>query len=572
LPGRIILCLLLAQCFAVPATAAPHWADHTVFGINKLEPHATAFHFEKLESALIGEPMRSAWFQSLDGQWKFQWVSKPADAPDGFEAPGYDDTGWAFIPVPANWEVEGYGKPIYLDERYPFDARWPAVPIDYNPVGLYRRTFDLNPAWEGRQVRLSFGAVRSAMYVWINGELAGYSQGAKTPAEFDVTRLLKPGQNSIALKVIRWSDASYLESQDMLRMSGIERSIHLEALPLVQVTDFFARAGLDNSFRTGKLDLDVDVANLNTTESVVGIKVSLIDPQGDSHEIYSSTQEVRIAAGDETRLNFKQDIKGIRTWTAETPDLYTLLIELSDGQGKTRSVVRDDIGFRHIEIKAGQLKVNGKAITIRGVNRHETHPETGHVVDPETMIQDIQLMKQNNINAVRSAHYPNDPLWYDLTDRYGLWVIDEANIESHPLAIDEETQLGNEMSWLPAHLERTRRMVERDKNHPSIIIWSLGNEAGEGAIFEKTYQWIKQRDPSRPVQYEPAGLATYTDIFAPMYPSIERLVSYAETQPERPLIMIEYAHAMGNSVGNREDATGHMVMIIIPDCPLTAIS
>ena len=279
---QILCCLILLPCFSASASdQIRHWTDHTVFGINKLEPHATAFHFDDREAALIGDQSRSPWFQSLDGDWKFQWVSKPADAPAGFESPEFDDSAWDVIPVPANWEVMGYGKPIYLDERYPFDAQWPDVPLDYNPVGSYRRTFDLNPAWKGRQVRLHFGAVRSAMYVWINGELAGYSQGAKTPAEFDITALLKAGRNSIALKIFRWSDASYLESQDMLRMSGIERSIHLEALPLVQVTDFFARASLGDSYRTGVLDLDVDIANLMPTGVDMTMAVTLIDPLAD---------------------------------------------------------------------------------------------------------------------------------------------------------------------------------------------------------------------------------------------------------------------------------------------------
>ncbi len=547
-------CLILLLCFDARAVdQTRHWADHTVFGINKLAPHATAFHFSNRESALSGDQKRSPWFQSLDGDWKFHWVSRPADAPKGFEAPGFDDSDWGVIPVPANWEVSGYGKPIYLDERYPYNAQWPDVPLDYNPVGSYRRTFELDPAWQGRQVRLFFGAVRSAMYVWINGQWAGYSQGAKTPAEFDITALLKPGRNSIALKIFRWSDASYLESQDMLRMSGIERSIHLEAQPLVQVTDFFARAGLNDNDRTAVLDLDVDITNLAAHETSLSVLVTLLDPLAESEPLFSAIKNLHISGQGRTKINFFKEIHDIRPWTAETPKLYTLLLELIDDKGDVQSVIRDDIGFRRVEIHEGLLKVNGQAITIRGVNRHETHPETGHVVSIETMVRDIELMKQNNINAVRSSHYPNDPRWYDLTDRYGLWVIDEANIESHPLAINAGTQLGNEMSWLPAHLDRSRRMLERDKNHPSIIFWSLGNEAGEGKIFESTYQMIKLRDPSRPVQYEPAGLAAYTDIYAPMYPSIERLVAYAKTEPERPLIMIEYAHAMGNSVGNLAD-------------------
>ncbi len=533
---------------------ANDWENHQVFGRYKLPPHATLFDYASREAALRDDFTRSPFFQSLDGTWKFHWSRKPADAPVGFEQPGYDDGGWDEIPVPANWEVEGYGHAIYLDERYPFDAEWPRVPRDYNPVGCYRRDFEIDPAWNGRRIRLHFGGVRSAMYVWINGESAGYSQGAKTPAEFDVTRLVRPGTNTIALKVFRWSDASYLESQDMLRMSGIERGVHLRAVPPVHVADFFARASLGDAFRDGLLSLDVDVANRSPEMARIHVRYTLLD--GSALETVAFSQDrLAIPAGGTARVAFTARLEGVRAWSAETPHLYPLLIEVRSASGEILSVVREDVGFRRLEVRGGQLLFNGRAITIRGVNRHETHPETGHVVDVATMLRDLRLMKRHNVNAVRSAHYPNDPRWYDLTDRYGLYVVDEANIESHPLAIHEETQLGNEMSWLPAHLDRTRRMVERDKNHPSIILWSLGNEAGEGKVFEATYAWIKGRDPSRPVQYEPAGREPYTDVFCPMYPPIERLVDYAteEPPPARPLIMIEYAHAMGNSVGNLAD-------------------
>ena len=529
------------------------WEDPLTFGINKLPAHATLFSFENRAAALNGSVERSAHYRSLDGLWDFHWAPKPSEAPVGFESPTFDSRSWDRTPVPSNWEVEGYGHAIYLDERYPFDSEWPKAPAAHNPVGSYRTSFELPYTWNGSQIVLRFGGVRSALTVWMNGEPVGFSQGAKTPAEFNVTRLVQPGTNLLAVRVHRWSDASYLESQDMLRMSGIERGVSIMAVPDQRVSDFFVQATLDDTYENGVLGLDLEVANDASEAQEVVVQFSLLDPSSNFEEVLTQHQDVSLEPTSKVGVRFEGELPDVGTWTAETPFLYRLLIEISDATGTQRSVVTDAIGFRRIEIQNGQLTVNGEPLTIRGVDRHETHPETGHVVDRATMIRDIQLMKQNNINAVRSAHYPNDPAWYDLTDEYGLWVVDEANIESHPLAISEATQLGNEMIWLPAVLDRTQSMVERDKNHPSIILWSLGNEAGEGRVFEHSYDWIKQRDPSRPVQYEPAGKERYTDIFCPMYPPIERLVNYAKTQPEKPLIMIEYAHAMGNSVGNLAD-------------------
>lgn len=541
-----------------PELPSDAWQNHQIFAIGKREPYATSFPYASRAAALRNEASRSPYFQSLDGVWDFLWVARPAEAPEGFEREDYDTRGWSTIPVPGNWEVHGFGNAIYLDERYPFEAQWPRVPQDDNPVGSYRRWFEIDPVklgstWQHRRIWLHFGAARSALTVYLNGRFIGFSQGAKTPAEFDITEHVRPGRNLLAVRIHRFSDASYVESQDMLRLTGIERSVQLIAAPAVHVADFFARASLDDTFSDGLLELEVDLRNASSTDTAVSVRYLLLDEAASFEPVLTGELSAQLEAAERQRLTFSGRVEAVRPWSAETPALYGLLIELVDANGAMISVVRDDIGFRRVEIRDGQLTVNGRAITLRGVNRHETHPETGHVVDLETMHRDLALMKRHNINAVRSAHYPNDPRWYDLTDRYGFYVIDEANIESHPLAIDEATQLGNEMSWLPAHLERTRRMVERDKNHPSIIIWSLGNEAGEGAIFEATYRWIKQRDPSRPVQYEPAGKRAYTDIFCPMYPPIERLVDYAQNEPERPLIMIEYAHAMGNSVGNLAD-------------------
>lgn len=507
------------------------WEDHKVFGANKLEPHAE----------LGRRTDRDRW-RSLDGNWRFHYAANPSGQVFGHERQAFDDSTWDTIPVPANWEVHGYGRAIYLDERYPFTTTWPDAPHDENPVGQYRRAFELPDEWAGQRVVLRFDGVRSALFVWVNGERVGFSQGAKTPAEFDVTNLVRPGENTIALTIYRWSDASYLESQDMLRMSGIERSVSVYATPRVRIEDLFFRGD-----QHGKMRLDVTVANGADRDTTHEVEWELADGE---LVIASGRESVSIDAGEESEHSFEHKLNNVLAWNAEQPHLYTLRVRLLEQNGARLDRATARVGFRTVEIVGNQLLVNGVPIRIRGVNRHETHPETGHVVSIDDMHRDIELMKQSNINAVRSSHYPNDPRWYELTDEYGLYVIDEANIESHPLAIRENTQLGNEMSWLPAHLDRTRRMVERDKNHPSIIIWSLGNEAGEGKVFRNTYRWIKDRDQTRPVQYEPAGKEDYTDIYCPMYPRVEWLEEFAKNEPDHPSIMIEYCHAMGNSVGN----------------------
>ncbi|WP_057832924.1 glycoside hydrolase family 2 TIM barrel-domain containing protein [Colwellia sp. TT2012] len=530
------------------------WQDHQVFAINKLAPHASFFPFSTVNAALDDNKEHSDNFILLNGLWQFDWQRSPKDKPQGFEQKVFDDANWSQIPVPGNWEVEGFGYPIYLDERFPFSTTWPDVPKDYNPIGSYRKPFTLPKSWQNKQVILHIGAAKSSLDVWLNGKKVGFSQGSKTPAEFDLTPYLDEGENVLALQIRRWTDASYLESQDMLRISGIERDVYLYAREQQHIVDFYAKPKLSKNFSQAEFSVTVDVNNLAKSNSgKLTVAYQLLDPSNHLKAVISAEKIININSEGKQQVSFSGSFAKPRLWNAETPNLYTLLITLTDENGRVLTAIKDDIGFRHIEIINSQLTVNGKAIYIRGVDRHETSPKHGHVVTKALMEQDIKLMKQFNINAVRSSHYPNDPYWYDLTDKYGLYVIDEANIESHPLAINEKTQLGNEMSWLPAHLDRTKRMFERDKNHPSIIIWSLGNEAGEGKVFAATYQWLKEHDDSRLVQYEPAGEEHYTDIFAPMYPSIERLEKYAKSKPHRPAIMIEYAHAMGNSVGNLQD-------------------
>ncbi len=546
-PANLAITLIVCLC-SLTSQAAVRWQDHSVFEVNKEAPHASFFAYGSMLKASADDYRDSKNFMDLNGIWQFHYAPNPASVPIDFANSSYDPTNWGSIQVPGNWETQGYGHAIYLDERYPFTTSWPDAPEDHNPTGSYRREFTLPEKWQGKQVFFHVGAARSSLTLLVNGREVGYSQGAKTPAEFNITQYLKPGKNRLSMKIIRWSDASYLESQDMLRMSGIERDVYLFATPQQRIRDIDADYRLNNRLDRADLALNLKLKN-HQTAAPVSVGYQLFSPYGELEA--SGSQQLILK--DESHISFNAKLAAPLLWSAETPNRYQLIVSIEDDSGQLLQASSQHIGFRHIEIKAGQLLVNKRAITIRGVDRHETDPLTGHVVSRESMEQDIRLMKQNNINAVRSSHYPNDPYWLQLTDKYGMYVIDEANIESHPLAIDEKTQLGNEMSWYPAHHARVERMLERDKNHPSVIIWSLGNEAGEGKLFEQLYRWVKQRDPSRPVQYEPAGMGAYTDIVAPMYPSIERIETYAKEHTDRPLIMIEYAHAMGNSVGNLQD-------------------
>lgn len=548
-----LLTTLLLSLLAQAESQREPWENHHVFAINKEAPRSSFFSFQSTNAALNNVKEESTNFLLLNGLWKFDWQKSPKNKPKDFELAKFNDSNWSEIPVPGNWETEGFGYPIYLDERFPFTTTWPDVPKEYNPIGSYRKTFTVPESWKNKQVFLYVGAAKSSLDVWLNGKKVGFSQGSKTPAEFDLTSYLQKSENLLAFQIRRWTDASYLESQDMLRISGIERDVYLYATPKQRIQNFHAKPKLNSTFDEGTLDLSIDLNSHDKLTSKNSVEFQLLDPRADMKIVLTQQKSLTLVNNEQLKLNLTGKLASPALWSAETPNLYTLLINLKNEQGNIIESVRNDIGFRHLAVVNSQLTINGKAITIRGVDRHETDPQHGHVVTKTSMELDIKLMKEFNINAVRSSHYPNNPYWYELTDKYGLYVVDEANIESHPLAIDEKTQIGNELSWLPAHLDRTQRMFERDKNHPSIIIWSLGNEAGEGKIFEATYQWLKDHDDSRLVQYEPAGQEHYTDVFAPMYPSIERLVKYAESNPTRPGIMIEYAHAMGNSVGNLSD-------------------
>ena len=403
--------LLLFLAFAVHITSFTQdkgerepWKDHTVFEINKEQPHAMAFPFSSVEEALVNRMEGSEWFLSLNGLWSFRFADNPSSSPQGFYHDTADISGWDLIPVPSNWEMEGYDYPIYLDERYPFSAKWPDMQDDYNPTGSYKRVFNISNEWLTRNVILHIGAATSAVYIWINGKEAGYSEESKTPAEFNITPYLKPGKNTISLRILRFSDASYLESQDMLRLSGIERDVFLYALPEVHLSDFFVRAGLESNYETGLINLETEIRNLSAAKQKVDVEVRLLDERSGHRDIYRETKKITTEPGSRSTLQFTRTLQDIRPWSAEIPDLYTLVIILKDSASKRiLSAASSRIGFRNVEIKNGQVCVNGRAIYIRGVNRHDTDPHTGHIVTRESMEKDIRLMKLNNINEIGRA-------------------------------------------------------------------------------------------------------------------------------------------------------------------------
>jgi len=551
--GVLAFALLILPILAADGTTPPDWENPAVFQRGAEPPHATLVPFATPEQARTGGRTDSPWFRSLNGDWRFRWLPRPADCPVDFAAPQFDDRAWDRLPVPANWQLHGYGQAVYLNVPYVFPKNPPHVPADDNPVGLYRHLFDIPADWAGRQVFLHFAGVDSAFYVWVNGREVGYSQDSRTPAEFNITPHLVPGVNHLAVQVFRYSDGSYLECQDMWRLSGIHRDVWLFARPAVYLRDVEVKTLLDEDVRDAILDVRARVRNdsgtawrdLTVTGSLRTTAGTAVPLAGD---LAGGCEYV--APGAEAIVRLRAGVTDPPKWSAETPHLFVLTLALCDGGGAVLEATSCRVGFRRVEIRHGQLLVNGQPVLLKGVNRHEHHPDRGHAVDYESMLADVRLMKRFNINTVRTSHYPDHPDWYDLCDRYGLYVIDEANIESHGMGYNPEDTLANKPEWQAAHLDRIRRMVERDKNHPSVIIWSMGNEAGDGTAFQAASQWLHRRDPSRPVHYERAGQRPHTDIVCPMYWSVAGIVSYTQRPQERPLILCEYAHAMGNAVGN----------------------
>jgi len=523
-----------------------HWENQTVFQINREEPRAHFFPFESEALALKNDKSLSNYFQSLNGEWKFHFAKDPTQKATGFEQVDYEVSHWDDITVPGHWEMQGWSVPIYLDEEYPFPPDPPFVPHDYNTVGSYVKTFELNELWNNRDIFIHFGGVRSAFYFWLNGEFVGYSQGSKTPAVFNITDKVMSGENKVAVQVYRFSDGSYLEGQDTWRVSGLERDVYLYAVSKTRIADFFVKAELNDDLKSGYFSLDIDFLQDDETAEEITTKAVLT---GSSETLFDSTAVVKKS------ILFESIIDHINPWSAEDPYLYNLQINLFNSQKEIIESFTQQVGFKRVEIIDGNLLVNGKAIMFRGVNRHEWDPVRGRSITEETMIKDIQLMKENNINAVRTSHYPNQERWYELCNEYGLYVIDEANIEAHGMQFHEKSygHIANDSTWTAQWIDRGKRMVERDKNQPCIIMWSMGNEAGDGTNFVKLYDWIKARDNTRPVVYQPAWYERHTDVVFPMYKNIEFISDYASKKTEKPLILCEYAHAMGNSVGNLQD-------------------
>ncbi len=539
-------------------TYDPSWITNPeVFNVGQENPHANLVPFSTVEDTFLKKKIDSEWIKSLDGIWKFNWVRKPADRSADFYKNDYDVKKWDDIEVPSNWELKGYGVPIYVNDRYPFPKDPPNIPDDYNPVGAYKRYFTIPENWDGREIFIQFGAVKSAAYFWLNGEFIGYNQDSKTPVEFNITPYLKEGKNSISVEVYRWSDGAYLECQDFWRLSGMEREVFLIARPKVYIQDYFAIADLENNYQDGLLKVDVELTNCFKNNEDYTLSFQLFD--NEQKVVLEGKQSIGFQNEKDSTIRFLEKINNPKHWTAETPNLYHLALVLENEAGKTLEVIACKIGFRKLEIKNKQLLLNGVAITLKGVNRHEHDEVNGHIITEESMIQDIQLMKENNINSVRACHYPNHDRWYELCDEYGMYVVDEANIEAHGMGARFQTEYDKaaHTSALPAfkmaHLDRVKRMLERTKNHACIITWSLGNEAGNGDNMKAAYDWAKSRDTSRPIQYEQAGEDYNTDIVCPMYPKIEALETFAKKNDDRPYIMCEYAHAMGNSVGNLQE-------------------
>jgi beta-galactosidase len=536
------------------------WENPQLTGLNNEPPHATMVICPDAKTARsIGvvqnsERVKSPFYRSLNGDWKYHYSSNQLARVPDFWLPGFDDSRWGTIPVPANVEIEGHGIPIYVNIQYPWAwhgtrANPPVVPPDdpNNTVNSYRREFELPKDWNGRRVLITFDGVNSFFYLWVNGQKVGMGKDARTPVEFDLTKYVKPGKNLIAVENFRWNDGSYLEDQDFWRMSGIFRDVYLWSPADVHIRDFEVGTDFDAQFRDAKLSVSVKLQNNGMSAVPMTIEAELLDVAGRS--VAKPKIELSIPSRGESAAAITTDISQPLKWTAETPNLYKLLLTLKDSGGKVLEVIPVNVGFRKVEIKDGDLLVNGQRILIKGVNRHEIDPDRGQAITVDGMIKDLQVMKEHNINAVRCCHYPNQPAWYDVCDKYGIYLIDEANIESHGMGYGPET-LAKNPAFATAHLNRTIRMVERDKNHASVIIWSLGNEAGFGPNFEATSDWIHQRDSSRPVHYEQAGHNKYTDIVCPMYPRPGTLAKYASEEQTRPFIMCEYEHAMGNSSGD----------------------
>jgi len=554
LNGFIGMLAAFLMLLCVPGNAQQHtlppWQDPSVVGINKLPARAEFSAYSRIEDAVTALPEKSPWLKSLNGNWKLNWVSRPADAPEDFQVPNYDDSKWKSIPVPSCVELHGFGIPIYTNITYPFPAKPPVVDERYNPTSSYRRLFTVPSSFDGKRVRLRFDGVYSAFWVWVNGHRVGYSEDSKGPAEFDVTEHLVKGTNVLAVQVYRWCDGSYLEDQDMFRYSGIFRDVTLRAMPHVTIDDIDVKSDLDSKYTDGHLDVGLKISNSTLNNASVRIDMATYDANGKRVPESLVTSTINAAGSNHDQTRISVNLKNPLKWTAENPNLYTLVVAIKVN-GTFSEFVSVKAGFRKIEIVGGVFKINGRPVKLLGVNRHEHDPDTGRTVSLNRMIQDIQMMKRFNINCVRNSHYPNDRRWYDLCNEYGVYVVDEANIESHGMGYTFERSLGNNPVWEKSHLDRTSRMYETRKNYPCVVMWSLGNEAGPGSNFSATSKWLHSVDTSRPVHYERYNQVA--DVDSVMYPEVSYVENAGKQKSEKPFYVCEYAHAMGNAVGNLQE-------------------
>ena len=534
---RQLLTCCLAMCSLATMAQHDEWKNPEINAVNRAPMHTNYFAYSSSEEAAKADKENSSNFMTLNGIWKFNWVKNADARPTDFYRTDYNDKGWGQMKVPGVWEMNGYGDPIYVNVGYAWRSQYknnpPYVPIENNHVGSYRKEIIIPAEWSEKEIFAHFGSVTSNMYLWVNGKYVGYSEDSKLEAEFNLTKYLKPGKNLIAFQVFRWCDGTYLEDQDFFRYSGVGRNCYLYSRNKKYIQDIRVTPDLDSNYTNGTLNVALNLNGSGTVE------LNLTDPAGKS----VATAQVN----GNGQKSVVMDVSNPEKWTAETPNLYTLTATLKNGSN-TLEVIPVKVGFRKIELKGGQILVNGQPVLFKGADRHEMDPDGGYVVSRERMLQDILRMKQLNINAVRTCHYPDDNLWYDLCDQYGIYVVAEANIESHGMGYGKET-LAKNPSYKKAHMERNQLNVQRGYNHPSIIFWSLGNEAGYGPNFEQCYTWIKNEDKTRAVQYEQAGTNEFTDIFCPMYYDYDACKKYSEGNIDKPLIQCEYAHAMGNSQG-----------------------
>ena len=547
--SRLFLIAGIVVMIAAPGawSKAPNWENPEIFAVNKLPPHASFVPYPTAKQAMVGDLGSNSLYMSLNGEWQFRWVKTPQQVPEKFWQPDFDEKQFAPLRVPSNWQMHGYGKAIYTNTEYPFPPNPPKVGTRYNPVGCYRKTFDVPANWDGKHVVLHFAGVKSAIYVWVNGQQVGYSQGSMTPAEFDITQYLKPGKNLLAVQCHRWSDGSYLEDQDMWRLSGIYRDVFLVAKAPTFIRDVQVATELDEKYENATLNLNVMLGGELTATGQV--TAALYDSQGDRVDSWTlKAEEVGVYSS-------KQQVNSPAKWTDETPNLYKLAIELVGSNGVPLEATTFRVGFREVEIRGEEILLNGRAMKFKGANRHEHDPDHGRAVPESRMVQDIKLMKQHNFNAVRTSHYPNHPRFYELCDEYGLLVMDEANVESHEFRVDRNGRPklpGDRPDWQAATVARIEAVVHRDKNHPSVIFWSLGNEAGNGKAFAASRKAALAIDPTRPIHYQDGD--EHADCRCVFYPTPQRLQQYAgDTKDTRPIILTEYAHAMGNSMGNFQE-------------------